>query len=316
MKDIALRVLHLAVVLFGVSVITFLLIRLLPGDPALSIAATTGSVDQGTLDAIRHRLGLDLPLWQQYANWIVGIFHGDLGVSYRTSQPISTAILTNLPVTVQLVVMAQVLSLAVAIPVALWVAPRRDSWLDRIIAGITFVLQAVPNYVLAIFLVLIFAVGLHWLPAIGYVSLTDDVWGSIRSLLIPTLAVSALLIAMYTRVLRSSMIETLQMDFMLVGKAMGFSRGRLLWGAGLKPSLPSLVTVVGLNFGVLIGATVVVEVICGIRGLGTLLWNAINTRDYLLVQGLVLVFAVAYVLANFVADIIHLIIDPRVRAAK
>ncbi len=315
MKDFALRLVHLVVVLFGISVLTFLLIRLLPGDPALAIAATTGNTDPATLEAIRKNLGLDLPLWQQYTTWLGGVLHGDFGTSFRTNQPIGAAIADRLAPTVQLVVMAQVLSLVVAVPVALYVAPRRDRWIDRSIAAVTFALQAIPNYVLAIFGVLIFAVGLGWLPSLGYVPLSDGLWSSLISLTIPCVAISALLVAMYVRVLRGSMIETLQMEYMLVGKSLGYSRRRLLWSFGLKPSLPPLVTVVGINFGVLLGATVVVEVICGINGLGTLLLNAIDSRDYVMVQGLVLVFAVAYVVANFAADLVHLAIDPRVRGA-
>jgi len=316
MKDFAFRIAHLVVVLFGVSVLTFLLIRLLPGDPALSIAATSGVVDPATLEAVRERLGLNLPIWEQYWNWITNALRGDLGVSFRSNQPISAAIMEHLPVTLHLVIMSQVVSLLVAVPVALYVAPRSDRWLDRVVAGVTFALQAIPNYVLAIVGVLVFAVTLGWLPAIGYVPLSRGFWPSTVSLIIPTFAISALLIAMYIRVLRNSMIETLQMDYMLVGKSLGYSRRRLLWNFGLKPSLPPLVTVVGLNFGILIGATVVVEVIGGIRGLGSLLLSAISTRDYLMVQGLVLVFAVAYVVANFLADLIHLAIDPRVRVAR
>ncbi len=316
MKDFAFKIVHLIVVLFGVSVLTFLLIRLLPGDPATAIAAASGAADPETLAAVRERLGLNLPIYEQYWHWISGIFRGDFGVSFRSNQPIAEAIMGNVPVTLHLVIMSQVVSLLIAVPIALYAAPRRDRWIDRTIAAITFALQAIPNYVLAIVGVLVFAVTLGWLPAIGYVPLERGFWPSTVSLIIPTLAVSALLIAMYIRVLRNSMIETLQMEFMLVGKSLGYSRRRLIWGFGLKPSLPALVTVVGLNFGILMGATVVVEVICGIRGLGSLLLNAISTRDYLMVQGLVLVFAVAYVLANFIADLVHIAIDPRVRTAK
>jgi len=314
MKDLAFRVVHLIVVLFGVSVLTFLLIRLIPGDPALAIAATTGNVDPATLDRGRESLGLNLPLWEQYGRWIGGILQGDFGTSFRTNQDVATAIGDRLPVTLHMVIMAQIVSLVVAIPIALYVAPRRDRAPDRIIAAVTFALQAIPNYVLAIFGILVFAVTLGWLPALGYVPLSEGFWASTVSLLIPVSAISALLIAMYIRALRGSMIETLQMEYMLVGKSLGYSRRRLLWQFGLKPSLPPLITVVGLNFGVLFGATVVVEVICGIRGIGTLLLSAIDSRDYVVVQSVVLVFAVAYVLANFAADIVHLAIDPRVRA--
>jgi peptide/nickel transport system permease protein len=178
---------------------------------------------------------------------------------------------------------------------------------------IVFALQAIPNYVLAMVGISIFAVGLGWLPAVGYTPLSRGVWESTVSLIIPTLAVSALLVAVYIRVLRESTIETLRMDYILVGRSLGYSRRQLLWNFALKPSLPPLITVVGLHVGILLGGVVVVEVISGLPGIGTLLLNAINNRDYTTVQALVLLFAVVFVAVNFITDLIHMAIDPRVR---
>ncbi len=316
MKTVALRVAHLLGVMFGISVLTFLLLRLLPGDPAAVMAAQGGTVDRAQLAEIRKELGLDLPIYQQYLHWITAVLHGDLGRSYRNNQPISTAIAQHLPVTVQLIVMAQIVSVAIAVLLALYVAPRRDRWADRTVAAIAFVLQAVPNYVWAMVGVSVFAVSLGWFPALGYVPLSEGFWASTRSLVIPTAALSALLIAVYIRVLRESVIDTLRQDYILVGKSLGYSRRQVLWRLALKPSLPPFVTVVGLHFGVLLGGAVVVEVICGLPGLGTLLLTSITNRDYMAVQGLVLLFAVVFVVLNFLTDMINLILDPRVRAAS
>lgn len=316
MKFLVSRLTHLIVVFVGISVLTFLMIRLLPGDPALALAAQSGAADPQLIAEVRRDLGLDLPMWQQYANWMLNILQGDFGTSYRNNQSVTAGILSSLPVTVHLVVMAQVISLAIAVPVALYVVPRRDGWLDRTVTVLVFALQAIPNYVLAMVGISIFAVGMGWLPAVGYTPLSQGVWDSTVSLILPTLAVSTLLVAIYIRVLRESTIETLRMDYILVGRSLGYSRRQLLWNFALKPSLPPLITVVGLHVGILLGGVVVVEVISGLPGIGTLLLNAINNRDYTTVQALVLLFAVVFVVVNFITDLIHMAIDPRVREAS
>lgn len=314
MQTFALRLLHLAAVLFGVSLIVFFLLEFLPGDPAEAIVAGSGDRSEEALAAVRAELGLDRPVAERYLGWIGGVMQGDMGASYRTGQSVLDAIAKSLPVTFQLVIMVQIVSLLVAIPVALYVAARRDTLLDRVVAFLTFSAQSIPNYVIALVGILVLSVQMGLLPAIGYTPLSQGLWPSIRSLIIPTVAMSAVLMPVYIRVLRSSIIQTLQQEYMLVGRAMGLSRPTLLYRYALKPSLPTLVTVVGVNFGVLIGGTVVVEAISGLPGMGTLLLNAVNTRDYILVQGLVLVFAVTYVAANFIVDIMQLVIDPRTRA--
>lgn len=316
MKFFLSRLTHLIVVFVGISVLTFLMIRLLPGDPALALAAQSGAADPQLIAEVRRDLGLDLPMWQQYTNWMLSIMQGDFGTSYRNNQPVAAGIMGSLPVTVHLVVLAQIVSLAIAVPVALYVVPRRDGWVDRTVTVIVFALQAIPNYVLAMVGISIFAVGLGWLPAVGYTPLSQGIWDSTFSLVLPTLAVSALLVAVYIRVLRESTIETLRMDYILVGRSLGYSRRQLLWNFALKPSLPPLITVVGLHVGILLGGVVVVEVISGLPGIGTLLLNAINNRDYTTVQALVLLFAVVFVVVNFITDLIHMAIDPRVREAS
>jgi peptide/nickel transport system permease protein len=313
MKFFVSRLVHLVVVFIGISVLTFLLIRLLPGDPAIALAAQSGAADPQLIAEIRRDLGLELPLWQQYANWMLSVFQGDFGVSYRNNQPVTAGILDSLPVTVHLVVMAQIVSVAIAVPLALFVAARRDGRVDRTVNLIVFALQAIPNYVLAMVGISVFAVALGWLPAVGYTPLGDGVWDSTVSLIIPTIAVSALLVAVYIRVLRESSLETLRMDYILVGRSLGYSRRELLWKFALKPSLPPLITVVGLHVGILLGGVVVVEVISGLPGIGTLLLHSINNRDYTTVQALVLLFAIVFVAVNFITDLIQMAIDPRVR---
>lgn len=315
MRFILTRLAHLLGVFFGISVLAFLLIRLLPGDPAMVIASQSGAADPELISEIRQDLGMDLPIWQQYGQWILNIFQGDFGTSYQNNRPVVDAIFDSLPVTIHLLLMAQIVSLVIAVPLALYVVPRRDGWLDRIVTVFVFAFQAIPNYVLAMVGISVLAVTLGWFPAVGYTPLSRGFWASTMSLVIPTIAVSALLIAVYIRTLREAAIETLRMDYILVGRSLGYSRMQILWQFALKPSLPPLVTVVGLHVGQLLSGVVVVEVLSGLPGVGTLLLNAINDRDYTTVQALVLMFAVVFVLVNFITDLIHMAIDPRVREA-
>lgn len=313
MRIVLERVGRLLLVMAGVSFLVFILLDLLPGDAAEVMVANSGSNDPAAIEAMRVQLGLDKPMLQRYAEWTFGALQGDLGTSYRTGQEVTTAILERLPVTFQLIVMVEIIALLVAVPVVMLVATRRDSPLDRFVASLCFAFQAVPNFMFALLSILLFSVTLGWLPAIGYVPITEDFWASTLSLAIPSIALSAGLVPVYIRVLRNEMIRTLQEDFILVGRALGLPKRKLLLEYALRPSLPTLITVVGVNIGILVGGTVVVEVISGIPGTGSLLLGAINSWDYVLVQGIVLVVAATYVLANFAVDMINVAIDPRMR---
>lgn len=308
------RLLYLAVVLLCVSFLVFLLLDLLPGDPAQSIADASGIKDPGAIATIRHSLGLDHPFFIRFFSWLGGVLHGNLGQSYQSHQSVAAAIAHRAPVSFQLILTVEVISLVVAIPLAVYVAVHRDGIADRLLAAATFTLQAVPSFIIALVLILVLAVNLKWLPTIGYTPIGQGFLQSERSLLIPALSLAAGLIPVYVRVLRRSLIETLAEEFVLVARAVGMPRRAVLYRYALKPSLPALTTVVGVNFGTLIGGTVVVEIICGIPGVGSLLLTSIQNGDYLVVQGVILLAATVYVLANFAVDLVHLILDPRVRS--
>ncbi len=314
LKIVGTRVAHLAAVLLGVSFLVYVLLDLLPGDTAEVIVASSDNPTPGAVEAIRHELGLDKPLLVRFVLWLGNAVTGDLGHSYRTSQTVVEAIGDRLPVTLELLVLAEVVSLAVAIPVAVIAARHRDGIVDRITAFFTFGLQSIPNFMVALVLILLLAVQLGMLPAIGYVPLSEGVGENLMSLTIPTLALAAGLIPLYLRVLRNEMIRTLQEDFILMARAEGLGSWTILFRYALKPSLPTLITVVGINIGTLVGGTIIIELISGIPGIGTLLFSAINNRDYVLVQGIILVVAAAYVIANFAVDLFYSILDPRVRA--
>lgn len=314
MRIFAIRLAHLIGVLLGVTFFVYILMDVLPGDTAEVIVASGDSPSAEAVEAIRQELGLDKPLIERYFAWLFGLFQGDLGTSYRTGEAVLSAVADRMPVTLQLLLMAEVVSLAVAIPLATIAANRRDSWLDKVIAVFTFGIQSLPNFMVAVLLVFFLAVQLKVLPAIGYVPLSEGVWASIKSLTIPTLALSSGLIAVYLRILRSEMVRTLQEDYILLARSVGLSSFTILTRYALKPSLPTLITVVGVNIGHLVGGTIVIELISGLPGVGTLLFSSINSRDYVMVQGIILLIATTYVVANFLVDMFYTMLDPRVRA--
>lgn len=313
-RKVSTRVVYLVAVLLGASFLVYMLLDLLPGDPAEVLVATTGNTTPGAVEEIRRELGLDQPLLIRYFGWLGAVITGDFGTSFRTGTPVLAEILERLPVTFQLVLAAEIISLLIAIPLAIAAARRRDTLFDRGVAAVTFGLQSTPNFVVALVLIVIFSVQLKLLPAIGYVPIEESLWENFRSILIPSLALSAALIPLYTRVLRNEMIRTLQEDFILVARAGGLSSRTILFRYALRPSMPTLVTVVGINIGTLIGGTLIVELISGLPGIGTLLYTGINNRDYILVQGIVLFIATVYVVLNFLVDILYTALDPRVRA--
>lgn len=313
MRSVLGRLVYLVIVLLCVSFLVYSLLDLLPGDPAQTIADASGIKSPAAIAQIRHSLGLDHSFLNRFVRWLWGVLHGDLGNSYQNRQSVADAIGSRAPVSFQLIASVEVVSLVVAVPTAIYVSVHRDGWVDKIVTAVTFTLQAIPSFIVALLLILVLAVEVSWFPAIGYTPMAAGFLDSERSIGIPTLALAASLIPIYVRVLRRSLIETLQEEFVLVARAVGMPRRVVLWRYALKPSLPALTTVVGVNIGTLIGGTVVVEVICGIPGIGSLLLTSIQNGDYLVVQGVILLAAITYVVANFVVDLLHLVLDPRVR---
>lgn len=300
--------------LFAVSFFTFMLVSLLPGDPAVMILGA-GGVSPEAIAQLRLELGLDRPLVMRYFDWLGSALSGDLGRSPMTGQSVTDAILSRLPVTVQLGVMAIVIALALAIPLAMVSAYFAGSRLDRSISGIGFALMSVPGFMMAIFLILIFAVGLGWFPATGWVSLSDSPAGNLRSAILPALSLAMIELALYMRLLRTDLIDTLQQDYITLARAKGLPNWLILTRHALRPSSFSLMTVVGLQLGGVISGAIIVEEIFALPGVGRLLYQSILQRDLLMVQGIVLFIATAYVVVNFLVDLCYSLLDPRVRYA-
>lgn len=306
------KLLGLVPVILAASLLTFLLMSLLPGDPALSIAGTDNPSPEA-LEAIREELGLDDSLPVRYWNWLTAAATGDLGTSFQTGQTVTDAISERLPVTFQIMVMSLSMAIIVSVPLGVLVAYKSGSLLDRSVTAVTFGLLSIPNFVLALFLIIIFAVELGWFPATGLVRFSEDPLGSIRSLFLPALSLAIGNVAVLTRLLRTDMISTLQEDHVVMAKSKGLPTSHILFRHALRPSSFSLMTVIGLQVAALLSGTLIVEQIFALPGLGQLLIRSITNRDLIMVQGLVLFLAVVYVFVNFVIDILYSFLDPRIR---
>lgn len=308
------RLLRPVAVLVAVTVLTFLLVELLPGDPAVAILGDHATPE--ALAKIRADLHLDRPLVVRYVVWIGSLLSGDFGVSYLTGEPVLETILQRLPVSFELMLTAQLLALALALPLGVISAVRSGTPVDRLVSTAGFAFLSTPSFLLAVLLIYLFAVNLKILPATGFVPLDEGLVANLRSLALPTLTLALVEFPVLLRVLRSDMIATLQQDFILAARAKGQSRRRILWVHALRPSSFTLLTIVGLNVGHLIGGAVVIETIFALPGIGRLLINAVFQRDYLLQQGVVLVIALGYLATNMLVDVAYVILDPRLRRQR
>jgi peptide/nickel transport system permease protein len=299
-------------VLWGVTLLTFLVVEALPGSAAqqiLGAGATPQEVAQ--LDA---ELGTDRPMVVRYLDWLGGLVTGDLGRSLTDERAVTAVIGARFGATFELVVFALVFSLAFTVPVALLAARNPGGIVDRISVTVSMAGLSVANYVLALVLVYIFAVELAVLPAIGYVSPGESIVENVRSMLLPAVSIGFPLFCFYTRLLRADIIDQMEgQDYVTTAKAKGAGPWRVLVRHAFRNSLFGLLTIVGLNLGTLIGATVIVESIFALPGIGQQLLQAISNRDIPVIEGIVLVFAVIVVVANLITDILYSVLDPRVR---
>jgi peptide/nickel transport system permease protein len=309
-KYLLRRFLQLLVVSFVISVLVFMLVHLLPGDPTTQILGANDTAANRAI--LLKQLGLNLPLWHQYTIWLNAAFHGNLGTSYLNHESVTHILATGAPVSIELILISQILAFAVAIPLALVVSRKPNKALDNISTTSTFGLLALPPFVVAPILVAVFAVGLGWFPATGYTPFNQAPLTNIHEMILPSVAITAGSIAVYFRLLRSDLISTLQQDFITMARSKGLSNRRIMWRHAFRPSSFSLLAAAGINIGSLIAGTFVVELLFAMPGLGFALVQAVEQRDYLVVQGLSLVIAIAFVVIQFIIDFIFTIVDPRV----
>ena len=314
MRYVVGRLGHLVTVLFLVTIVTFLLVNVLPGDVAYDIAGQDASEEE--VQAIRKDLGLDRPVVVRYADWLFGMVTGDWGISYRTGEPVTEAILSRFPVSLELMIVAQLLAVLLAVPLGIFSALRATGRFDRLVTVAGFFFLSVPSFMMAIILIYIFGLWLNWLPVTGYERISEGLWTNLRNFILPALSIALAEWTLLTRVLRADMIGVLQEDYISMARAKGMPMHRILWVHAMRPSSFSLITLLGLQVGGLIGGSIIIESIFALPGVGRLLVTAIFTRDFMIIQGCVTFIAVGYVLINFAVDMCYALLDPRVRTAR
>jgi peptide/nickel transport system permease protein len=307
---VARRLLATVPLLFFVSVVVFSFVHVLPGDPAILFLGEEATPE--TLAQFRARLGFDRPLVAQYVEWLGRALAGDLGRSLRTNQPVTEAILQRLPVTLELLGAALAVSLAIAIPAGIVSAVKRNSGVDLASTVFALIGFSLPNFWLGLILIYVFALLLRWLPPSGFVpwpAIADNA----RSLILPALTLGTALAALITRQLRSGMLEVLRQDYVRTAQAKGLNQRVVIGKHALKNALIAVVTVIGLQIGGLLGNTIITESLFALPGIGRLMIDAVFSRDFFIVQGVVLFLAVGYVLSNLIVDVLYSYLDPRIR---
>jgi peptide/nickel transport system permease protein len=308
---VARRLLYLVPVLLAVSLLTFLIASLLPGDLAYVILGDQATPEK--VEALRHDMGLDQPLLMRYFGWLGHILQGDFGRSFRTGQTVLEAVAERLPVSFELMILAELIGLVIGVPLAIVCAAKSGGAFDRFMTSSAFAMLSMPTFLSAILLIYLLAVELRLLPATGYVPFSEDPLGNLRFLVLPALTLAVAEWPGIMRVLRSDMIATLQEDYIALAKAKGLKPARILFVHALKPSSLTLVTITGINIGRLIGGAVIVETIFALPGIGRLIVGAIYNRDLIIMQGVVLLVASGFVIMNFVVDMLYAVLDPRIR---
>jgi peptide/nickel transport system permease protein len=304
------KLLQLIPVLLIVTFVTFALLNLLPGDVTLELLGSDAT--PSAIARVRAELRLDDPLVVRYLRWLGQALQGDLGRSFITGEPVMAALARSLPVSIELMALSLLLSLSLAVPAGLLAAYRAGQSIDKLLSALAALLLSAPSFMLGLVLMFFLALTLKWLPAVGYVPLSEGILGNLRSFAIPVLTLALVEWPVFMRILRSDAIVTLQQDYVLLAKAKGLRNVHILFRHVLKPSSFTLITVAGLTIATLIGGALVVETIFALPGVGRLLIGSINSRDFMMVQGAVALIAVGFVLVNFAIDTLYSVLDPRV----
>lgn len=307
------RFLQMLLALLGVSIVVFALMHIVPGDPVRVALGTR--FDEELYNTLRERMGLDRPLVEQYVSWLGGALTGDLGVSFRNGQPVTTLILERLPGTITLAFAALAIALLVALPAGIISAVRSGSALDYAVSTASQVGISLPDFWAGVMYILLFSLALGWLPSSGFTPIGDSFVGWLRHLILPALTVGLISGSIITRFVRSAVLEALNQDYVLTGRAKGLSEWQIVRRHVLPNAWIPIVTVVGLQLGFLLGGVVVTEVIFAWPGLGRLALTAVKDRDFTVLQGAVLYIAFMFLAINLIVDAIYAMLDPRVRVS-
>jgi peptide/nickel transport system permease protein len=307
------RIAYAIPVLILVTIIIFVAVRLAPGDPALMKLGPFGTKTPEQIAQVRESMGLDKPIYVQYFYWMKDVLRGDLGVSLRNGQPVINVIMQKVPASLELIGLSLVFALLLSIPLGVISAIKRNSWFDQATSVISVGLLAIPSFWLGLLLLLLFSVTLKILPASGYVPFTQNPIMNLKLVIMPVISLGSFEMAYFLRFIRSDMIEVLNSNYIRTARAKGLPGKRIYFRHALKNVLVTLITVVGLEFGGLLGGTVITEQLFGWSGIGWLIFQSITKRDYPVVQGVVLIIAVAFVVINLIVDLLYAAIDHRIK---
>ena len=306
------RLIGAMLVMIAVATLVFFMLRLVPGDPIAAMLADAGSEE--AREALIRKLGLDQPLITQYFKWFGNMLQGDMGASiYGSNQPVTKIIAEALPRTLSLAFLSFVIALLIAVPAGIIAATRKNTSADTAVSLFAFLGLSMPDFWLAILLIIVFAANLQWLPAIGYEPLSAGFWPWFSHLILPSIAIGTGFSAIIARMIRSSMLEVLNADYMRTAASKGLPDRVLLLRHAFPNALIPVITVIGIAFALLISGAVVVENVFAIKGLGRVLIQGIQNRDYPVVQGAVLVVSAFFVISNLAVDLLYAVIDPRIR---
>jgi peptide/nickel transport system permease protein len=306
------RFASLLLTLLVISIAIFIILEVLPGDPAAIMLGTSSQPD--TLAALRTKMGLDQPAVIRYVTWIAGIFTGNFGTSYSYGVPVSELIRDRLTVTVPLTLMAITLSLSVALPLGVFAAARQRGVTDAVATFYSQIGIAIPNFWLGLLLILFFALSLGWFPAGGFRGWGEGFWPALKALILPAIALAIPQSAILTRVTRSAVLDVMNEDFVRTARAKGVSQNRALWRHAVPNALVPVVTILGLQISVLLAGAVIVENVFSLPGMGRLAFQALAQRDLIVIKNVVLFFATIVIVVNLVVDAIYVVLDPRLRA--
>lgn len=299
--------------LFGVAVVSFLLVRLIPGDPVDIMLGTNVGVTAERAAELRELYGLNEPIVGQFGSWIGGVLSGDLGVSLRTGESIRDSLLRRLPVTLELTALAMGIALVLGIPIGVAAALRRDTWVDHGLRVFGLFAMSIPNFVIAVIALLIGSIVFGWTPPVGYVHFFDDPLANLQQMILPALTLSAISLAFVVRMMRSSMLEVMNQDHVRTARAKGVKAWRIVAMHEIRNALIPVVAIVGIQVAILLGGTVIIEEIFSLPGLGRLALNAIAQRDYPVVQAVILLVAVMVVITNLLVELLYSVLEPRMR---
>ena len=311
LRYVVRRLLATIPVLGIVALVVFGILHFSPGDPAALIAGDHATVEQ--VAAMRARLGLDRPLWEQFGAWAWRVLHGDLGISIFSNQPVTRLILQRLEPTIALTVTTTLFTVLIAVPLGVVAAWRAGTWIDRAVMGAAVLGFSFPVFVVGYLLIYLLSMTLGWLPIQGYRSITDGVGPFLIHLILPSIALGVGFMALIARITRTSVLEVLNQDYIRTARSKGLAMRQVLLRHALPNAAVPIVTIIGVGIAVLIGGVVVTESVFSIPGLGRLVVDSILSRDYPVIQGVLLIFSGVYVAINLAIDLLYVVLDPRIR---